>query len=351
MGADFSKSSIFQSLKMEIKGREQHSTVSRLFRIQLVVLGIGVILLGVKFVAWWLTNSNAILTDALESIINVAAGGFALYSIWLSAQPSDENHPYGHGKIEYLAAGVEGSLIVLAGLVILIKSVYNLMHPQPIGQLDLGMALVAVSESSIMSWGVVLLREGKRGHSLILQADGAHLRTDAWSSLGLLGGLGLLLLTGQPWIDSITAMVFGGVILVTGFRIVRSSVAGIMDEADHGLISGMVGALQERRHSNWIDLHNFRVIKYGPTLHIDCHLTLPWYFQLVEAHEEVVRMERMVREYCAQPVELFIHSDPCEPPRSCRICTKSDCPERMQEFEEALPWTLERILPNKRHHD
>jgi cation diffusion facilitator family transporter len=330
---------------------EGQPMVRRLFRIQLVVLVVGVALLVGKFLAWWLTNSNAILTDALESIINVAAGGFALYSIWLSAQPSDENHPYGHGKIEYLAAGVEGSLIVIAGLLILFKSVYNLVNPQLIGQLDLGMVLVAGSGVVNYVMGVILSREGKRAHSLILQADGAHLRSDAWSSLGLLVGLGLLMLTGQPWIDSVTAMLFGGVILVTGFRLVRSSVAGIMDEADHGLISEVVGALQDGRHPNWIDLHNFRVIKYGSTLHIDCHLTLPWYFQLVDAHEEVARMEAMVRAHCARPVELFIHSDPCEPPHSCRICTKSDCAERKHPFEKSLPWTLARILPNKRHHD
>ena len=323
----------------------------RLFRIQLVALLAGCILLAGKFFAWWLTNSNAILTDALESIINVAAGCFALYSIWLSAQPSDENHPYGHGKIEFLAAGFEGALVFLAGVVILAKSIYNIVYPQPIGQLDFGMLLVGISGFVNYVLGAVLRREGKKSHSLILQADGAHLQSDAWSSLGLLGGLALLWLTGWTWVDSATAMIFGCVIVIAGFRLVRSSIAGIMDEADHGLISQMVGELQEKRHDNWIDLHNFRVIKYGPTLHIDCHLTLPWFYQLKDSHEEVRRMESMIRGFCTRPVELFIHSDPCEPPYSCRICNKSDCLERQHPKEEEIPWTLERILPNKRHHE
>lgn len=122
----------------------------------------GLVLLLAKFWAWWLTNSNAILTDALESIINVVAGGFALFSLWLSAQPRDENHPYGHGKIEFLAAGFEGALILLAGLLILYKSVYNLVHPQPLQQLDLGILLVAISGLANFFLGSWLKREGKK---------------------------------------------------------------------------------------------------------------------------------------------------------------------------------------------
>lgn len=311
----------------------------------------GLVLLLAKFWAWWLTNSNAILTDALESIINVVAGGFALFSLWLSAQPRDENHPYGHGKIEFLAAGFEGALILLAGLLILYKSVYNLVHPQPLQQLDLGILLVAISGLANFFLGSWLKREGKKGHSLILVADGAHLQSDAWSSLGLLVGLGILYFTGWAWLDSLTAMIFGGVILFTGLRLVRTSIAGIMDEADHELISQLVEALQARRHDNWIDLHNFRVIKYGSTLHIDCHVTLPWYFRLTESHREVVRLEELTQDLCARPVELFIHTDPCEPPASCHICRKADCPVRKAPFEAEVEWTLENIILNERHYE
>jgi cation diffusion facilitator family transporter len=254
---------------------------------QAIVLIAGIILMGVKFVAWWITNSNAILTDALESIINIVAGGFALYSLILSAKPQDENHPYGHGKVEFLATGFEGSLVILAGIAMIVKGGYNLFNPQEIASLDLGMIIVAVAGFINYGMGGWLERQGKKHHSYVLQADGKHLKTDGWSSAGLLVGLGLVYLTGIVWIDNLTAIVFGFIILYAGYRLTRTSIAGIMDEADTHLISDLITHLDQNRSPNWIDIHNFRIIKYGGTLHIDCHMTVPWFFDVREAHQEV----------------------------------------------------------------
>lgn len=316
---------------------------------QRIALFVGIGLMALKFLAWWITNSNAILTDALESIINVVAASFGLYSIWLSAMPRDENHPYGHGKIEFISAGFEGALILLAGLSIMGKAGYNLLYPQPIGKLDLGLILTAVTGAINFGLGYYLQRLGRKQHSLILTASGAHLKSDAYSSVGLVVGLGLVILTDLPLLDNIIAIFFGGVILFTGFKLVRTSIAGIMDEADDHLIREMVQALQAERRRQWIDVHNFRVIKYGATLHIDCHMTLPWYFTTRQNFQEVKAFERLMMAHTERPVELFVHIDPCDPPENCRLCPVRDCPERKAPQEERLDWTLDNIKENQKH--
>ncbi len=319
------------------------------FRAQLLALTVGVLLLTAKFFAWWLTNSNAILTDALESIINVVAGAFALYSLVLSAKPKDSNHPYGHGKVEFIAVGVEGALIFLAGAIIIGKGTFNLFHPQSIHSVDVGMVLVAVAGLANFGLGWWLERTGKRNQSMVLVADGQHLRADAWSSLGLLVGLGLFYFTRIIWIDNVTAILFGIIILITGYQLLRTSVAGIMDEADYQLISDMVDKLEQEKTENWIDLHNFRVIKYGGRLHIDCHLSVPWYFTVEEGHQEVKQFEDKVRELCQMPVELFVHADPCRPPGSCSVCEKKDCTERKSPFLRRVDWDLQSAMGTLQH--
>lgn len=310
----------------------------------------GIALMGTKFAAWWLTNSNAILTDALEGTINVMAGAFALYSLILAAKPRDENHPYGHGKVEFISAGFEGGMIFLAGLLIIGKGIYNLVYPQPIEKLDVGIILVAFSGIVNYLLGYFLEKQGKSSNSLILSADGRHLKSDAYSSAGLLIGLTIVYVTNIGWIDNLTALLFGAIILYTGFQLVRESVAGIMDEADYQLIDNMVNHLAQHRRPNWIDVHNFRVIKYGTTLHVDCHVTLPYYFETRTSHDEIKDFEAVVNQSTVSPVELFVHIDPCEPPKNCVICTKSDCHVREATFQLNVKWTLENFMKNEKHH-
>jgi len=320
------------------------------FRLQILSLIVGLLLMGIKFGAWWYTNSNAILTDALESIINVLASGFGLYSLLLSAKPRDRNHPYGHGKIEFISAGFEGGLILVAGLLIIGKSVYNFFYPQVLDQLDLGIVLVFIAGLVNYLMGRALILQGSRSNSLVLEAGGQHLQTDAYSSAGLLLGLGVLYLTNLAWIDNLIALLFGGFILYAGLRLFRTAVAGIMDEADYQLIRRIVHSLQERRSPDWIDVHNFRVIKYGPTLHIDCHLTVPWYYDVHRAHQCIKAFEATIDEQTNAPVELFIHTDPCEPPNACTICTKTDCHVRQAALKNRVDWTLENVMENAQHY-
>lgn len=318
-------------------------------RVQKWVVTVAVVLFIIKVIAWILTHSVAILTDALESTVNVIAGFIGLYSLYVAAKPRDEDHPYGHGKAEFLSAAVEGTLISIAGLVIIYESIENFIHPQPLRQLDYGIILVAITATINFIVGLIAVRKGKKNNSLALVASGKHLQSDTWSTVGLIIGLVLILATGKVWIDSVVALLFAGFILYTGYHILRSSVAGIMDEADKQLLQKMLAVLNGNRRENWIDLHNLRIIKYGGTLHIDCHLTIPWYLNVVEAHTEVEELARLIKKEFGDAIELFVHTDPCLD-FSCPICTKDNCQVRKHPFQKRVEWTLKDIMTDKKHN-
>lgn len=317
-------------------------------RLQAGVLLAGVVLMLLKFLAWRLTHSNTILSDALESIVNVVAGAFALYSLVLAAKPRDRDHPYGHGKVEFISAGIEGGLVFLAGLVIIWRAVQALLSHQELHDLDIGIALASVAGGLNLVMGLVLKRRGKHAHSITMEASGAHLLSDAWSTVAMIVGLVLIHFTCLLWLDQLFAIVFACYIMFTGFRVFRRSVAGIMDEADMGLGSSVIVLVEANRQPQWVDLHNFRMIKYGALLHIDCHVTLPWYYSLEKAHHEINAMEQLVNERIGREVELFIHMDPCLP-SSCAICALKHCPERKELFKRRVTWTLETVTKNAKH--
>ena len=324
------------------------STARANVRLQAVVVVAGVVLMAIKFAAWSLTGSNTILSDALESIVNVTAGTFALYSLWLAAQPRDREHPYGHGKIEFISAGIEGGLVMVAGGAIIWRAVQALVTHQQLHDLGVGIALTGAAGALNLVMGLGLQRRGRRAHSITMEASGAHLLSDAWSTVAMVVGLVLIHLTGVVWLDQVFAIVFAFYIIYTGVRVLRRSVAGIMDEADHELAAAVLGQLEAGRRPPWIDVHNFRTITYGAVLHVDCHVTLPWYYTLAQAHQESTAIEQLVNGHDRE-VELFIHLDPCVPP-SCRICTVADCRERAAPLERRVPWTLESALTDARHH-
>lgn len=290
----------------------------------------------------------AILTDALESIVNVVAGLIGVYSLYLSSKPKDKDHPYGHGKVEFISAAIEGTLISVAGLFIIYKAIGNLATPHLLQQLDYGIILVGVTAIINYVTGSYCIRVGRKNNSLALIASGRHLRADTYTTAGIVAGLALLYFTNIVWIDSAVAILFASIILITGYKVIRTSIAGIMDEADIHLLGKVVETFNNNRSVNWIDLHNLRIIKYGPTLHLDCHLTVPWYFNVREAHNEIDNLSGLVRKNYGESVELFVHSDGCMN-FSCPICDKVDCPVRQHEFVKKIPWTMGNISENVKH--
>ena len=244
------------------------NTAKQNLNVQKWVALVSVLLLVVKFIAYYSTYSVAILTDALESIVNVAAGFIGLFSLFVAAKPRDMDHPYGHGKAEFLSAAIEGTLIGSAGAIILYKAVQNFINPVELQKIDYGIWLVAATAIVNYIMGFFCLRIGKKNGSLALMASGKHLQTDTWSTVGIVIGLVLLYYTGYKWIDSTVAILFAFFIMYTGYKILRHSIAGIMDEADTKLLTRMVTLLNANRKENWVDLHNLRVIKY--VMYLSC---------------------------------------------------------------------------------
>ncbi len=303
----------------------------------------------VKFCAYLLTNSIFVLTDAAESIVNVVASSFAFFSIYLSSQPRDENHPYGHGKVEFFSVFLEGALILIAGLVIVFKSVYGIFYPHIIHDLLTGAIIIGITGIINGALGYYMINKGKTLPSITIEADGRHLITDMITSIGLVIGLLLINFTKLLVLDSVLAILVGSYIIVTGYKLVRSSVGGLMDETDIKVVTDVVKILNDKRREEWIDIHNFRAQKYGNDLHIDCHLTLPNYFDLNRVHEEVSLVDKMINNEVTK-TELFIHTDPCLPD-CCHYCSMPNCPIRSAPKTEHIEWTMDRVIRNKKHFE
>lgn len=317
-------------------------------KVQKWITALSVVLFLVKIIAYYITHSLAILTDALESTVNVIAGFIGLYSLYIAAQPSDEDHPYGHGKAEFVSAAVEGGLIVAAGILIFFETIRNFIYPNKVIELDYGLLLIALTATINFAAGWFCLKVGKKNKSLALQASGKHLQTDTYSTMAVIAGLIIMIFTKYYWLDKIIAIAMSVFIMYNGYTIIRHSLAGIMDRQDMELLQQMVNLLNHNRKVNWIDLHNLRVIKYGRQLHIDCHLTVPWYLNVDEAHLEIDALVSLVKSEFGYAIEFFVHTDGCRP-FSCPICNKNDCPVRQHPFEQKVEWRLDNLLSNKKH--
>jgi cation diffusion facilitator family transporter len=324
-------------------------TAQQNFKVQLAVTLLSVVLFAAKMIAYYFTHSLAILTDALESIVNMLAGFIGLYSLYVAAKPSDKDHPYGHGKAEFLSAAVEGALITAAGFFIIYQTVETFFSKAQPHSIDTGIWLVAATALLNFIAGFVCIRIGKKNNSLALVASGKHLQIDTYSTLAVIAGLLFIYYTKVYWFDKALALIISLFIMYNGYKIIRSSIAGIMDEADMELLKELIIFLNKHRKENWIDLHNLRVIKYGALLHIDCHLTVPWYLNVHEAHEAVDSLTTIIKEKYGSSVELFIHTDACLN-FSCSICTKEECSKRKRPFTEKVEWTLDNVLSDKKHN-
>lgn len=316
----------------------------------LLSLTTSIVLMIAKFVAYSITHSNAIFTDALESIVNVMASSFAFYSIYLASMPKDENHPYGHGKVEFFSALLEGGLIFIAGLAIVGKAIYNLYFPAEIHQILDGMGILGVTGVINFVLGRYLVRKSKSFNSITLFADGKHLLTDAYSTFGLLVGLSLFYITEIVLIDTLLSLALGLFIVFSGYKLLRKSVGGLMDESDAEIVNKIVAILQRNRNDSWIDVHNLRIQRYGPELHVDCHVTLPNYYSLIQVHDEVSAIDKLVNQNANIKTELFIHADPCVP-ECCHYCSVKNCPIRSEDKKIDIEWNATIVTSNKKHFE
>jgi cation diffusion facilitator family transporter len=316
--------------------------------IQRWVVFFSLLLFSLKLIGYYYTHSVAVLSDALESIVNVVTAFVGWYSLYISAQPRDQNHPYGHGKIEFISAAIEGTLIVVAGVMILIESLDSYIFGSPLQDIDNGILFIGATAIINFLLGSFCIKIGQKNHSLALVASGKHLQTDTITTVGIIIGLVVIKFTNWTILDSLIAFGLGWYVIYTGYKILRESISGIMDEADDELLSQLVDTLNKNRSENWIDIHNTRIIKYGSILHIDCHLTMPWFFNLKQVQNETDKLQSAILEQFGDRIEVFIHNDPCDD-FSCQICTKSDCEVRKKPFEQKINWNVDNMRIDQKH--
>lgn len=317
-------------------------TVNIKFKVQRVIAILSFLIFTGKLIAYFLTNSVGILTDALESTVNVVTGFITLYAVYVSMKPKDDDHPFGHGKAEFLSASVEGFLIIIAGLLIIFEAIKRLFIPAEVSQLDIGIVIVAVAGLLNYLIGWYSIRLGKKNNSIALISGGKHLQSDTYSSIGLVIGLILLYYTKLAWLDSLIALIFGTIIVVTGVKILRETTSHLMDEADFKLIEKFADVIEKNKSDEWIDIHNFKLVKYGDILHVNCDLVLPWNMSLSDAHEEGERLTKMVTTAFPEDIIFHLHIDECSQ-KYCRSCKKQDCEARKDTFDTELKFDMNKF--------
>ncbi len=309
-------------------------------------LVVGAALMALKFYAYWLTDSAAILSDALESIINVVASAFALGSIIFAARRPDVSHPYGHGKIEFLSDGFEGALIILAAAGIFMQAWPQVLHPHALPHLGGGLLLVLGASLVNLVLGLGLILAGKRTQSLTLIADGKHVLTDVYTSGGVLLGLGAVLFTGWYWLDGVVAFLVGINIIFLGAKLVRQAFAGLMDTSDPELLTQLAAILAEHRKGVWVNIHRLRARQAGNRLLLDFHLTLPRDLSLAESHREVKELEKIFAAHFGGRADVLIHVDPCADPE-CPVCGHDPCRLRQEDTRQQSLWHQEVLTSDR----
>ena len=301
-----------------------------------------IILIG-KFIAFYTTNSVGILTDAMESIVNVVAGVISLISLQIAGKPKDKQHLFGHGKFESLSASLEGLMIIAAGGMIIYEGVRRLFDPSMPEKLDIGIAVVAVAGIMNYAMGWYSIHIGKRYNSIALVAGGKHLQSDAYSTIGLLLGLVLLYFTQLAWIDGALALVFGTIIVVTGVHILRNTISNLTDRTDDALLQTILEAIETNRQDDWVDIHNLKAIKYGSYYHVDCDLRLPWYYNIPQGHDACELLNQVISAQFDNHVVMSIHSDSCAE-KHCEHCAMKTCTYRKQPFIALRPLTVTDLI-------
>jgi cation diffusion facilitator family transporter len=272
-------------------------------------VAVAVAVLALKAVAWWVTGSVALYADALESIVNVAAALAALLAVRLSALPADANHPYGHSKAEYFSAVLEGALIIVAALLILHEAWGAFQAPRAPEQAGIGLAVAAVASGINAAWALFLGRRGKALRSPALMADARHLWADVVTSVGVLVGVGLVTLTGLLWLDPLLAALTAVNIIFSGWRLLRESVGGLMDEAVPPATMERIRRIVAEQASGAIEAHDLRSRHAGRHTFLEFHLVVPGDMRVSESHEICDRIEAALKAELEDAI-ITIHVEP-----------------------------------------
>lgn len=307
-----------------------------------ISLTVGIMMFISKITAYLITGSTAIFSDAAESVVHVAATSMALFSIYLSSKPADETHLYGHGNIEYFSAGMEGFLIIVAAITIIYSSTIDLIEGVTTQKLSTGTTIIGIAGLVNLVLGIYLVKKGKQTNSLTLIADGKHVLTDSYTSIGVVIGLILVIITGYLILDPLIAILVALNILFTGYKLIRESVGGLMQETDQTVLNSISNLFANIRKEYWIDIHHLKFRKSGEIIFADFHLILPYYFTIEQSHHEETYIRDSLRNIFTN-AGIRVHMDYCKTD-CCKFCNYSECNVRKEEKKKDFEWNAKKFI-------
>lgn len=317
-------------------------------RVALITLAISLVVLFLKTKAYYVTFSVGVLSDALETVANVLTAIVALFAVKVAAEPADENHPYGHGKLEYFSAAFEGGLIFFAALAIVFQAGKSFFISND--QLNIFNGNIYLISATIinLATGAFLVAFGKNENSEALKASGLHLMSDVITTVGVLVGLVLVSWTGLRWIDSLVGVAVGCYLLFEAFKILKSNTDALMDATDLESVKLLSEVINANKNKVVIDVHNLRIIRSGNFHHIDAHLVVPEYLDVATVHEITDQFEKKIVTAYKYEGEIAFHVDPCNK-NYCKQCEMSDCQIRIHKFEKTKEYTVDDLVKGPKH--
>lgn len=312
-----------------------------------LALGVALLVLLLKALAYEAGGGAGLLSDAAESLVNALTAILGLYGTLLAHQPRDPEHPYGHGKVDSLLSGLQALLIAGTAGFLAYAILHGNFRPLAVEGFYQAYLYEAAAIALNASLSFTFWRAAKRFHSQLLKAESLHLLGDGLTSLLVVAGLGAVQLGLPPVIDKGIGLVLVSFMGYGAFQLLRETGQTLLDAQDPRLLARLVEILQKHRRPEWIDIHNVRIQRYGVSLHIDGHITFPWYWSLQEAHTALKGVEELLRRELHRPVEFFWHMDPCEP-SCCAYCLIAECPHRQRPFEQEIPFTPEKLFLNQK---
>ena len=321
---------------------DQPSQSARI-RIAVVSIAVGCLVLGLKYLAFHVSQSAALQSDAIENVVNVVAAVFALGAVIFADKPADREHPYGHGKIEHFSAAFEGGMISLAAVLVGYEAIRSMIEGVPLKNLSLGLGINFGAGVLNGLLGLYLLHQGKRQRSHALVADGHHVFSDFYVTLGLGAGLLLVRLTGLVWLDPLMALGVCVILAITGFKLVRSSSAALLDAEDPVLVARLVNVINRVRPRDVVAIHELRTLRSGRYTHVDIHMVIPEFYGIGQGHELADTFGQAVLKEAALEGELHTHLDPCQR-AFCIRCDLDPCPVRQQVQENECVISLDQAV-------
>ena len=308
--------------------------MNRNVKVALFTLAVSLVVLSLKTLAYYATFSLAVMSDALETVVNVVTAVVALYAVKFAAAPADEDHPYGHGKSESLSASFEGGLIFFAAIAIIFQSLQSFFAPnEKLNAFNGNYYLLAATFLNLVT-GLYLVKYGRKQKSEALTASGKHILSDVWTTLGVFAGLILVKVTGILWIDSLVGLLLGLFLLFQSYEILRDTTAVLMDAVDLPSLDMLAEVFNKNKKDVFIDIHNVRILRSGSFHHIDAHVVVPEYLNVATVHNLTHDFEAEVVKDYQYEGEIAFHIDPCKK-SFCKQCHMNDCLIRAAAFEKS----------------